>query len=287
MVLSGCGLLEPSQFEPEIVVSGFLEAGKSFPSIRVTTTSALEVDADPASAAVTDARVSIQWLSDNGEIVEEYMYGYLARSNGLYRLLPGQDEPVEPLRTYRLVVDVPDHPTITATTTVPDTFTVRANGPDTVVYQSDAPFTFDVAGAFYPGRQSFFIFTTSAFDGLDSQLTPFARRILEESDDITLADLRERASPILNEESFERVGGALRISFPWLGINFYGRNRVIAHAIDDNLYDFVRSHSVQQGGSTRPPGEIPNVLDPIEGGRGVFGSFASASIDFFVLRSAD
>src|SRR5690606_41232025 len=104
-------------------------------ALPISTTSALEVDADPASAAVTDARVSIQWLSDNGEIVEEYMYGYLARSNGLYRLLPGQDEPVEPLRTYRLVVDVPDHPTITATTTVPDTFTVRANGPDTAVYQ--------------------------------------------------------------------------------------------------------------------------------------------------------
>ena len=55
-----------------------------------------------------------------------------------------------------------------------------------------------------------------------------------------------------------------------------------ASAVDDNLFDFIRSQSVQQGGSTLAPGEIPNVLDHIEGGTGIFGSLARVSHETFV-----
>lgn len=72
---------------------------------------------------------------------------------------------------------------------------------------------------------------------------------------------------------------------PGLAISFYGPNRIIANAIDDNLYDFVRSQSIQQGGSTFSPGEIPNPLERIVGAHGVFGSYARISHEFFVLRA--
>ena len=42
-----------------------------------------------------------------------------------------------------------------------------------------------------------------------------------------------------------------------VAIIFYGPNRIFANALDDNLYDYIRSQSIQQGGSTFSPGEIP------------------------------
>lgn len=243
----------------------------------------LDEDAGSGATAVHDAEVRIQLLGTGDTVEQEYVYEYTSQGGGLYRMRAGDLGVAVPLRKFRLIVDVPDYPQATSTTLVPDTFAVRSSGTDSVVYQSDEPFTFELTGPRYPGRQNFFVFTTTAIDGFEHQLTPFARRILEDADDVTIADLREQVSPILNEESFDRTDGVLRISFPWLGVNFYGRNRVAVEALDDNLYDFIRSQSVQQGGSTRPPGEIPNVLDSIENGRGVFGSYAEASVDFFVF----
>ena len=291
----GCDLLDPSEFRSEIVISGFLAAGEPLPEIRVTRTVPIGQPYDSQSTAVQDAMVLLQRMNDEDEVIDEYAYEYIEDSNGLYRYVSADTsftrmryrifERVRPLQTYRLRVDVPDHPTITSTTLVPDTFSVSSASSDTVTFQSEEPFTFELTPPRYPGRQSYFTFTTTALDGFEDQLTPFARSLLDDGDDVTLADLRERVSPILNEESFDFSDGALRIRFPWLAIYFYGRNQVSIQALDDNLYDFIRSQNVQQGGSTRSPGEIPNVLDPIDGGRGIFGSYAEAAVEFYVRPS--
>lgn len=78
----------------------------------------------------------------------------------------------------------------------------------------------------------------------------------------------------------------MRVEFPWLGILFFGLNEIRVQAVDENLYDFIRSQIVQQGGSTLPPGETPNVLEHVDGARGVFGSYASVSTAVFVKRGA-
>ena len=102
---------------------------------------------------------------------------------------------------------------------------------------------------------------------------------------MTLEDLRVGGSPILNEENYDvNPDGTLTIKYPWLAITFYGPNRIFANALDDNLYDYIRSQSIQQGGSTFSPGEIPNPLENVEGAHGVFGSYARISFDLFVLR---
>ncbi len=62
------------------------------------------------------------------------------------------------------------------------------------------------------------------------------------------------------------------------------QNYYIANALDDNLYDYIRSQSIQQGGSTFSPGEIPNPLEHVVGAHGTFGSYARISFDLFVLR---
>jgi hypothetical protein len=128
------------------------------------------------------------------------------------------------------------------------------------------------------------VFSTSATGDVD-QLTPFARALFD-TGDVTLQDLRQRASPILNEENFEHLpNGELRVEFPWLAVYFFGYNEIRVQAVDENLHDFLRSQMVQQGGSTLPPGEIPNVLEHVEGGRGVFGSYASAAAVVHVNRN--
>lgn len=293
LFVGGCDLLNPSEFSAEVVISGFLSAGDPLPEVRLTRTVPVGDSYDLESAAVRNGDVRIQLLTDDGSVETEYEYQFQLGSSGYYRYGDGDStagwagfsrpvEVVRPLRTYRLIADVPEFGRVTSTTTVPDTFSVKNVSRDSVTYQSGTPFTFELTPPAFPGRQSVFIFTTTALDGFEHQLTPFARSLLEDGDDVTLADLRERTSPILNEENFDPSNEALRIQFPWLAIYFYGRNRVSIQALDDNLYDFIRSQNVQQGGSTRPPGEIPNVIDPIDGGRGIFGSYAEAFVDFYV-----
>lgn len=294
-LLAGCDLLEPSGFEREIIVSGYLVAGEPLPDIRISHTLPVSQRYNPDSAAVLDADVRVQRISETDDVIKEYRYRLIPNSSGIYTpyglgslASAPADSVIYPLETYRLIADVPGFGTLTSTTTVPDTFSVATFSADTVTYQAADPLTFVLTPTDYPGRQSVFVFNTIALDGFEHQLTPFARSLLEDGDELTINDLRERVSPILNEENLQQQSdGTLEMQFPWLAIYFYGRNEVNVHALDDNMYDFVRSRSVQQGGSTRPPGEIPNVIDHIEGGRGIFGSYAEATVQFYVAPRDD
>lgn len=284
----GCDTLEPGDYEAEVVVEGYLAAGAPLPEIRVSRTVALDTIYNSSSAGIDDAQVSVRLLDAAGEVVESHEYRSSPGQRGVY--LPestlGQMPLVRPLQTYELLVDVPsESQPIRASTFVPDTFTTAQAGPDSVVYRSSEQYTFLVSPTEYPGRQNIFLFTTTALDGRVDQLTPFARRLLENSE-LSIDDLREQSTPTLNEDNFQQVeNGFLRIRFPWLGVSFFGANIIAVNTLDDNLYDFIRSQSVQQGGSTLPPGEIPNALEHVEGGRGVFGSYARSSMLIYVMRS--
>lgn len=287
LAAAGCDATDPVDFEPEIVLEAYLEAAEDLPEVRVSRTISLDATYDADVAGVEDAHVVLRLLDSSGEVEEAYEYRGRVRSSGVYFPLfePGTAREVRPLRTYEILVDVPGHPqVISSRTLVPDTFSVRSQAADSVVYQASEQFTFLVSRTTYPGRQNVFLFTTFALDGRSDQLTPFARGLIRNSE-LEIDDLRERASPTLNEENFEQTeGDFLLIRFPWLGVYFYGRNTISVSTLDDNLFDFIRSQTVQQGGSTLPPGEIPNVLEHIDGGRGVFGSFARAQISVYVLQ---
>lgn len=287
IALAGCDAAGPVEFESEVVVEGYLRAGGRLPNVRVSRTIELDATYSPQGTAITEAIVSIHLLNESGEREESIEYRSSDTSPGSYFPVfgSGRTTVALPLRTYELQVEVPDAPEpIRATTLVPDTFSVVQTGADSVVYQASEQFSFLVSSTTYPGRQNVFVFTTLALDGRRDQLTPFAESLLE--GDLSVDDLRERASPALNEDNFEHVRDEfLRIRFPWLAVYFYGRNEISVSALDDNLYDLIRSQSVQQGGSTLSPGEIPNILERVEGGRGVFGSYSRASTTIYVLRS--
>lgn len=281
----GCDATAPSDFESEVVVEGYLEAGKRLPDLRLSRTVPLDAAYDIEHTGIGGAVVKVRLLDEGGGIEEEYDYRNSDANVGLYFPASGwNDTPtIQPLRSYELYVEAPGFPgPITSRTFVPDTFFVADISADSIEYLSPGQLTFELSPTEYPGRQNIYLITTVAQDVRESNLTPFAQGLLEGSD-LTFDDIRERTAPLLNESNFERMDdGFIRIRFPWIGIYFYRSNEILVSAVDDNLHDFVRSQSVQQGGSTLPPGEIPNVLEHVEGGRGIFGSYARVRLTVFV-----
>ena len=277
-----CDSTDPGDFDAEYVVESYLVAGEPLTQVRLSRTAAVEARYDVTQLGVSHADVRVNLLSADGSVEESYPFTEVDTVPGLY--LPLEAARVLPLRTYMLDVDVRGD-RITASTTVPGTFSLVDASADTVIYQSTEQLELSVTRSEYPTRdQSFIIFVTESLDPREEMLTPFIKAFFEENrDQITLEDLRVRGSPILNEANYDvNPDGTITIRFPWLAVVFYGPNRLRANALDDNLYDFIRSQSVQQGGSTFSPGEIPNVINRVNGALGLFGSYASVPFDLFI-----
>ena len=145
------------------------------------------------------------------------------------------------------------------------------------------------------GGQSVFVFTMESLDPtLDKLVRPYFEFLFdEEYEDIdsiewTMEDIREfvvYSSPPIFEGNYDVYSdGTLRVKLPWFAVAFYGPLKVTMTVLDQNLYDFQRYQQVQQGGSTLSPGEIPNILDHVDNGRGLFGSTARVSHTVNILR---
>jgi hypothetical protein len=121
-------------------------------------------------------------------------------------------------------------------------------------------------------------------DPRPEQLTPFVNDFLIDDED-DLEDFRVSESPLINEGNFDvNQDGTLTIKYPWIALIFFGPNRISVNAADDNIFDFVRSRDIQTRGSTLSPGEILAIVDHVEGGTGIFGSYARVNLDSFVKR---
>ncbi len=284
--LASCDSVETGTTGAEYVVESILIAGEPLPPVRLSRTAAINSAYDFGRLAVSDADVSVDLLEGSQAAVSTIEYAESPDSAGVYFPVDSSLA-AAPLGTYRLSIRVPSSDeTISGTTTVPDTFRVISGNQQTAVYQSTEQLELTMTRSRSVGQsQTYFIVLTEALEPDPDQLTPLAADILE--NEIGGADLESlvvSASPIFNEENYDvNPDGTLSLRFPWIGINFYGPNRIGINALDDNAYDFFRSQSVQQGGSTLSPGEIPNPLENIQGAHGVFGSYARANYDLLVL----
>ena len=100
-----------------------------------------------------------------------------------------------------------------------------------------------------------------------------------EDDDTDIDEFFNNSSGLINEGNFEiNDDQTILLRFPWIGVAFFGENAVVINSVDSNLADLARSEELQLGGSTLPPGEIPNLIYNVEGGIGVFGSIASDTL---------
>lgn len=280
---SGCDTQNFVDYEPEIVVESYLIAGEDIPVVRLSWSASTRVGYDFENRAISDATVTVSLLDENGAV--EYVMGFetFAAEPGVY--WPVDDMPVRAGRTYRLDATAPNvFEPVTATTLVPGAFELVRASADTLKYQGTEQFELDVTKSFYPGRQSIYVFATESLDPRADMMTPFYRDVVGDSDE-DVEDLRITESPIINEGNYDvNEDGTLTIKLPWLAVAFFGPNRLTANALDDNLYDFIRSQSIQQGGSTLSPGEIPNVIEHVDGGTGIFGSLSRSSYEVFISR---
>ena len=267
---SGCDSISDDPYEPVYLVESYQVANDTLQSVRLSRTTSIDAEYDTTALAVRGADVRIHLLDQAGAV--ESTYRLEERDTpGLYE--PATDDLVLPLRTYRLEIDA-NGDRISSETTVPSDFAFISANSDTVVYQETRQLEFIMTRSVYPSRQTVFIFTSEALDPLPERLTPNMKRWYEDGE-FELEEAIVATAPPLNEANYTlNADGTLTVPMPWLMVNFYGPQLVSANAIDDNMLDFVRSHQVQQGGSTLSPGEIPNILDHVEGGTGVFGSYA-------------
>jgi len=254
------------------------------PPVGVSTTIATNQTYNFSDQAVGGATVQIQLLDDAGNPQKTYHYYMYAK--GFY--LPKEGGVVQSMRKYRLIVLVPGYQdTIEASAIVPKSFRTVNNPPDSVVYQSGDGITLQVTPSYYPGRQTEYIASTVAQGALDStRLTPFYADIFSRNSNNQLSDYQINNSNIINEKNFTvNSDGTITINFPWIGIAYYGANSLVLNAIDDNVYDFVRSQSVQTGGNTLPPGQIQNAIMHVKGGIGIFGAMATDTVNVYIKRN--
>lgn len=276
--LTACGEYVQDDYEQKYVVESFQVAQEPLADVRITTTGKIDDRLNLTANSVNNATVKVSLLKSDGSIDQSFNYvssgaGYY-RYTGTHRVLPS--------RTYRLDAVIGTS-TISAKTAVPDTMSVlNTNGTRFTYQQEQVALT--ISPSVNPNRNSYFIFTVEAQEPNLSNLTSFYQASYERDPD-QIPPVRY-ASPILNDGNYTvNADGSFNIQLPWLAVVYYGRNRGYINAIDDNLYDFFRSQSVQRGGGVISPGEIPNAIYHVDGGIGVFGSYAKAYHDVVIERN--
>lgn len=279
--LTTCEVYEQDSYEEYYVVESYLVANRQLPQVRVSTTAPVNDLYSFERAAIANAQVQIRLLNENGSDIDQ-VFTYNSDTAGIYKPIDAHD--VLPTRSYQLYVNIAETASeITATTVVPDTFSVVSAVLDTLIYQSTEQLEITVSESSYPGRQNVFIFNTIAQDPDIDNLTPVYSDLFLDDEDNELSELTNTSSGLLNAANFTiNSDQSITIRYPWIAVAFYGDNKLVATTVDDNVYDFVRSESVQLGGSTLSPGEIQNVITHVEGGLGIFGSLASDTIQTFI-----
>ena len=299
--LAACDGFNDDDFTADVVVSAFMGANEPFPSVSVSQTSPFLEAYDPTTAGLEGAEVSITLLAPDGS--DESTVRYQPSPNpGQY--VPADAATVLPQRTYRLEVEVQGRQ-VTATTTVPPAVEIVGDPDQSVVYGAGAGPGVRVTQSTQPGgRQAAFVGSTRALGpsqfeevviegetryrsvpGTGSLPTPIYQRFLDcdlEDGGTLLCDedpLQDAAvigtSPVINEASYINLGdGTILVQIPFIAFGYYGPYRLTLVSLDPAFQAFVQTQAVQLGGTTLSPGEIPNVTTNVEGGLGIFGSFA-------------
>ena len=278
--LFGCDTTAPVP-DSQVIVEAYLQGGAPMDSIRLTRSVAPDRAYQPTDAAVRDASVEVRERTADGATAATIPFEEV--DAGIYAPTPTPVPRVQPRTTYELSVAAGEAD-ITATTTVPDTVSIVDTQNETVPYQGDAQpaFTITAPRSGRSGQAVLVLTTTSLLDfsqpdsALRSRLTPFYQEDYDPEED-SLATYRTTSSGILNEANFERdEAGRITTELPWISVAFYGPNESTVHVIDDNLFDIIRSQQAQAPGGQGNglgPGELPNVIEHVEGGTGVFGSY--------------
>lgn len=284
VLLSSCELYKQDSYEEYYVVESYLVAGGSLPPVRLSTTSPIEKKYTFEETALSNARVQIRLLNRDSTISSRYEYR--ETNKGIY--IPKTAITVRDQRLYQLHITTGNGDVITSTTYVPGNFDKKKELQDRYLYQGNEQIEIRVTPSSYiTNRQTYYIFTVNVVRPAPYKLTPFYKSLVFDQEN-KIENYYVNSSGIINEKSYERnTDNTISLKVPWLAIAFYQDNDIIVNAIDDNMYDFLRSQRVQTGGSNMSPGEIQNIRYNIDGGIGIFGSMASDTMRVYISSSSN
>jgi hypothetical protein len=267
-----CELYEQDDYQEYYVVESYLVANDFLPPVRLSTTSPIGKEYNFNDNALSGADVQIRRLDADSNNTETY--SYQPKQAGIY--LPSDSIIVQDKQLYQLHITTENGDLITATTYVPGDFESINELQNQYTYQSEEQIEITTTPSSYiTDRQTYYIFTVNAANPDSSNLTPFYRDLVIDQDN-KIENFTVNSSGIINEGNYQQnQDGNIILRVPWLAIAFYDTNDVVANAIDDNMYDFLRSQDVQTGGATLSPGEIQNIQYNVNGAIGIFGSMAS------------
>jgi hypothetical protein len=278
--VTACDPYQQDDYVEQVVVQSWLIADEPFPVLKLSKTIPINEVYSFEKAALSNAMVDVRLLNASGQV--ERTYAYYNSEPGIY-LPVDRNVQVEPLRRYELLVRISGKPEVTAQTLVPGRFVTVSQNNSRIKYQSTEQLEIEVTRSEYPGRQNYYVFTIETLDPDNAELTPFYADVLGEED---RADVFLNQSGILFEANTELnpVTNTLKFKLPWIGVAFYGPTKITTNAIDDAMYNFIRTKDVQLGGSTLSPGEINNVATNVINGIGIFGSYARSSVEVIIEK---
>jgi len=276
LAFAGCDIYNQDDYQELVVLEAYAVANRGLPEVRLSRTMPILEEYTFSDAALTEAVVTITLLSEDGSDVE--VFNYRQQTPGRYIALD-TDNNVQPGRTYRIDVEFNDRSeTLTSKTTIPRQFEILSDIEESYVYQSSQQLEILLSATESNARQNIYVFNTLALEPSIENLTPFYRNSVDDGE-TEILEFQNNSSGLINEGNFEiKEDQTILLRFPWIGVAFYGENAVVTNSVDQNLADLVRSQQLQLGGSTLPPGEIPNLIYNVEGGIGVFGSLASDTV---------
>jgi hypothetical protein len=277
LTIASCELYEQDEYIEQVVVESYQVANQPLSPVYLSRTAPIFERYDKAERGINDAQVQVRVLSPKGDLVD--IISFQRTGPGTYNAVDA-DITVKPRYRYELNATIPSMDTrLQTATVVPDTFSIKRINATELVYQGAQQFELTLSPSFFPGRQSYYVFTNETLDPEGAEFTPFYADASGNREDFYRV-----SSGIINQNSTDQNEDIVKLTFPWIGVAFYGPNRLKATAIDDNMYDYIRSLQIQGGGSTLSPGEIENVISNVVGGIGLFGSYAEVSVDVRVLK---
>ena len=290
-VLAGCDAIDTASVDQQAIAEAYLEAGEPLPVVILSRSVPIS-DRSSTPPPETGAAVFVDRLAADGSVAQSTPYAEAEQREGFYFPDVGSASvpTVQGGTTYRLRAELTSGTTLRARTTVPTRLALQQVENTEVVYQGPVQPSFTITRSEVADAPVVFIFTTTSqldFENtpeeeLRAELTPFFADAFDPGED-DVEDFRVNPSPILNEANYDaNPNGTITIDLPWIAVSFYGENEVAVSVLDAALYDYLRTQAAQQGGLS--PGEIPNVLDNVDGGAGIFGSYARASTRVTILR---
>lgn len=276
ILITSCDVYNQDGYQELVVMEAYAIAGRPLPDVRISTTAPVNEEYSFADVAIDDASIVITQIDSNGDPLQDF--SYIRRATGTYRAAD-QTILVEPGATYRINIQFESRTEqLTAETVVPQQFEILSDVNDSYVYQSDDRLEIVLTATESNAEQNVYVFNTITLEPNLDNLTPFYRSAVVDRDS-EIEEFFNNSSGLINEGNFEvNDDQTITLQFPWIGVAFYGENAVVTNSVDTNLADLARSEELQLGGSTLPPGEIPNLIYNVDGGIGVFGSIASDTI---------